>query len=167
MMYSNCKDIMETPANEVGFLKQGGLWVLAQAILLVAIVVWHVTPFASPANPIPYFGPLFLALGLGTIVASCLKLGKNLTPMPSPKSDAHLETTGIYSLIRHPIYAGLIFVAIAFYAMFPSFGQAYITVATMAFFGAKATREERWLRQKFPDYVEYMDRSWRFIPFFS
>jgi protein-S-isoprenylcysteine O-methyltransferase Ste14 len=37
----------------------------------------------------------------------------------------------------------------------------------MLFFGAKATREERWMRQRFPEYVEYMDRSWRFIPFFS
>ncbi len=158
---------METPAKDDGFLKKGGVWVILQGILLVAVLIWHFMPFASPAHQIPYFGPILVILGFILIFVACFQLGGNLSPMPVPKSNSELQTSGIYAMVRHPIYAGLILIAIGIYALFPSFGQGYLTVATMAFFGAKATREERWMRQRFPEYVEYMDRSWRFIPFFS
>ena len=35
-------------------------------------------------------------------------LGDALTPLPHPRADAELVESGIYRLVRHPIYGGLI-----------------------------------------------------------
>jgi protein-S-isoprenylcysteine O-methyltransferase Ste14 len=37
-------------------------------------------------------------------------------------------------------------------------------MALAPLFDAKARREERWLRQKFPEYAGYERRVWRFVP---
>ncbi len=56
-------------------------------------------------------GVLAGAMLLGGIVIgtiSVLKLGKALTPNPIPRLDGHLETRGLYALVRHPIYSAVL-----------------------------------------------------------
>ena len=50
-------------------------------------------------------GAAFLGRGL-------LDLGRNLTPVPRPREDAELVETGVYSLVRHPMYGALIVTAV-------------------------------------------------------
>ena len=46
--------------------------------------------------------------------------------------------------------------------------QAFIASQVLIpFFHAKARREERWLREQFPDYADYERRVPRFIPRFG
>lgn len=37
-----------------------------------------------------------------------LQLGRNFSPWPVPAEGTVLNTTGVYSLCRHPMYAGLV-----------------------------------------------------------
>ncbi|CAN0399397.1 unnamed protein product, partial [Ectocarpus sp. 13 AM-2016] len=37
-----------------------------------------------------------------------LQLGRNFSPWPEPAEGGVLNTTGVYSLCRHPMYAGLV-----------------------------------------------------------
>jgi protein-S-isoprenylcysteine O-methyltransferase Ste14 len=51
---------------------------------------------------------------LGTVIAliAAVNLGKNLTPLPRPKENAELIQSGLYRLVRHPIYSGVIVLSI-------------------------------------------------------
>jgi protein-S-isoprenylcysteine O-methyltransferase Ste14 len=111
--------------------------------------------------------PLGLVLiGVGILIAtiSAVQLGTNLTPLPHPKSDSELVTSGLYRIVRHPIYSGIIF-ATTGWALF---AQGLLTLAYAAilfmFFDIKSRREEVWLLERFPEYKTYSQRVRKLIP---
>jgi protein-S-isoprenylcysteine O-methyltransferase Ste14 len=62
---------------------------------------------------------LTIIFGLGAMLLlgrSLLDLGQNLTPLPHPRDDGQLVQTGIYGLVRHPLYSGVISLALAYTA---------------------------------------------------
>ena len=102
--------------------------------------------------------------GLGLLVAGLVTLGRSLSPFPVPTPGAQLRTTGVYRLVRHPIYAGLIALAGA-WAL--TSGSVLTVVATGALTGVllvKARFEEARLEARFPGYVSYAERTPRFVP---
>jgi protein-S-isoprenylcysteine O-methyltransferase Ste14 len=87
-----------------------------------------------------------------------------LTPFPKPSEGAKLVQHGIYRLMRHPLYVAVICTAVG-WSLFRFSWPAFAVSLTLAiFFDAKARHEERWLRQRFPDYLGYEQRVRRFIP---
>lgn len=150
-----------------GFLARGGAWVLAQAVLLglalVGPALWSWTYFLPLAAHLT-LGGVLLAIGLGLAMGGVLALGTSLTPLPHPKDDSQLKTEGVYRLVRHPIYGGLIFLVAGYAFIFPSFPECALAVATLLFFDRKATREERWLRMRYPDYPAYAKRTRKLLP---
>jgi len=56
---------------------------------------------------INYISNFLIILALIIIVFSAKDLGKSLSPMPRPKENSKLITSGIYKLFRHPIYYSL------------------------------------------------------------
>jgi protein-S-isoprenylcysteine O-methyltransferase Ste14 len=92
-------------------------------------------------------------------------LGENLTPFPAPRGDSTLVARGIYCLVRHPVYGGLV-VASGGVALFDGnpAGLAVAGVLT-AYLWAKAGFEERRLVARFPDYARYRTQvARRLIP---
>ena len=75
-----------------------------------------------------------------------------------------LVTEGPYGLVRHPLYASLIFVSFGWGLIRQSWPALAAALALAVFFNAKALREERWLREKFPEYAAYEQRVRRFVP---
>jgi len=92
-----------------------------------------------------------LFLGIGGIV----HLGSNLTPLPHPPDDSYLVTTGVYRLVRHPIYVGVLFLALAYALWRMSLWHGIGVLGLGWFFDRKATQEEQWLTAKFPEYTAY------------
>lgn len=107
---------------------------------------------------------LFLA-GLGLAVWARLYIGRNWgTPM-SQKDDPELVTSGPYRWIRHPIYSGIILAMIGTaVALSPLW---LVPVAILgAYFIYSATREERYMVERFPDtYPAYKRSTKMLIPF--
>jgi protein-S-isoprenylcysteine O-methyltransferase Ste14 len=110
-------------------------------------------------------GMALIALGLGLIVSGIVALGRNLAAVPRPKQGATLVERGPYRIVRHPMYAGAIFIA---------FGWALVVAGTLtlayagmvvAFLAIKTAREERWLREELAGYAAYERRVRRLIPF--
>ena len=103
--------------------------------------------------------------GAAVTLAGVASLGKSLTPLPRPKRSGKLVSTGPYRFVRHPIYSGVILAALG-WAAFRGRWLALVPAAALApFFDAKASREERWLLELFPDYRDYRARvSSRLIP---
>jgi protein-S-isoprenylcysteine O-methyltransferase Ste14 len=151
---------MRTP-----FLQKGGLWVLAQIALLLAIVIFGVAnqPAAkSPASRLA--GAVFLFAAAVCGLAGVRALGRNLTPFPKPPEQAQFIRHGIYGLIRHPLYTAVLCGAVGFSLFRQSWPALLVTPVLAAFLDAKAKREEIWLRARFPAYAAYARQVRRFLP---
>ncbi|MCB0155124.1 MAG: isoprenylcysteine carboxylmethyltransferase family protein [Anaerolineae bacterium] len=110
-------------------------------------------------------GILLGLLGLALALAGLFHLGANLTVVPYPKEDSSLVQSGVYSLVRHPIYSGLIIGAFGWGFLFTSTLTLLYALLLFLFFDIKSRREERWLAAKFPAYPAYQQRVRKLIPF--
>lgn len=164
--------------NDWGFTRKG--WrsgergeylVLLQGALLIGFVLLPVYRPASWAID----SALFLALrwgitallGLGAsvlIIKGLLDLGRNLTPLPYPKEKGELVQSGVYDIVRHPLYSGLIFAALSWSAFQLSLSHLIAAAILFAFFDTKARKEEAWLTEKYPEYLDYQQRVKKLIP---
>jgi protein-S-isoprenylcysteine O-methyltransferase Ste14 len=147
------------------FLQRGGLWVLGQGVLLGAVIVgslfWH-NEWQSLAPTLCGAGLLLIGAGCGW--AGTASLGRNLTPFPKPSASSSLVQAGIYGLIRHPLYLAVFFGAVGWALVWRSWPALLAALALAPLFDAKARLEERWLRQRFPEYAAYEQRVRRFVP---
>ncbi|PJF48656.1 MAG: isoprenylcysteine carboxylmethyltransferase family protein [Chloroflexi bacterium] len=153
------------------FGSRGEGWVVVQFTLLPLLLA--ATWLAPSGAPWP-LALGWLARGLGAIIAvgaaglftwGVAALGRNLTPNPKPLEDGHLVRTGAYALVRHPIYAGVIFGMLAIGLFLNSIVGLLSSVVLFIFFDLKSRREERWLREKYPEYADYCRRTRKLIPF--
>jgi len=146
------------------FLERGGGWVAGQFLLLATLLVLAgLHPGTGPAAW-RYAGALVLVVAAAVAVAGVQALGRNLTPFPKPADHAELVQHGIYSKIRHPLYAAVILAGFGWALVWLSWPALFAATALIPFFHAKSCREERFLRLKFPEYREYETRTHRFIP---
>ena len=145
-------------------------WVVGQMLLLLGVAASGATELGhlSLGSPVRVgglvAGPVLIFAG-GILVARALHdLGGSLAAVPRPKPDAALVETGIYRRIRHPIYAGLVFLALG-WALFSWSGVALLLALALAVvLDLKARLEERWLVARHPAYTSYSLRSNRFLP---
>ena len=87
-----------------------------------------------------------------------------MTPLPRPRAAGELVDTGVYSLVRHPIYGGLILAAFGWALSQASIVGAFLAAGLAAVLGLKSIREEAWLTDRYPTYPAYRDRTRRFFP---
>jgi protein-S-isoprenylcysteine O-methyltransferase Ste14 len=72
--------------------------------------------------------------------------------------------SGAYSLVRHPIYGGLILGA-AGWGLWTASPLALLGAVVLAvFFNLKSRREETWLADQFEEYDAYRSRTKRLLP---
>ena len=164
--------------NDWGFTRKG--WrsgergeylVLLQGALLIGFVL---LPIYRPTD-LNIGSPQLLylrwasALALGIIafvliIKGLQDLGRNLTPLPYPRENGQLVQLGVYSLVRHPLYSGLLFAAFSWTIFQLSLSHLIATAILFIFFDTKARREEAWLTEKYPEYSDYQQRVKKLIP---
>ena len=146
---------------------RGEGWFVIQVVLLAAVALAGVlgpnwSGLARALSAIA--GSVMMGGGLVLAVRGVHDLRSNLTVFPRPLAGAQLVDTGVFRLVRHPIYGGLIIGAFGWglvTASAPALGAA---VVLALFFRFKAAREEVWLREQFDAYDDYRARTRRFIP---
>jgi protein-S-isoprenylcysteine O-methyltransferase Ste14 len=106
-------------------------------------------------------------LGIAILLVSFINLGKSLTAHPMPLTIGTLKTTGLYAVVRHPIYLGLLMVAAGFTVNGASIWHISGFVGMSVLLHVKAGFEERLLRAAYPEYEAYARRVGRLIPKFS
>ena len=111
-------------------------------------------------------GPATLAVGLYVVVRGIVDLGaENLVPWLKPPKSARLKTDGMYALMRHPIYSGLVLTSLGYSAVTHSPERLVLTCALFYFLTRKAAEEEKYLLDKFgKDYEAYAATVKAFIP---
>lgn len=86
----------------------------------------------------------------------------NVAPVPS--DSGALVETGLYAQIRHPIYTGVMVGAFGAAVAHGDITAFLMAGALVVFFTLKSLYEEALLRQRYPDYADYMTRTGRFLP---
>jgi protein-S-isoprenylcysteine O-methyltransferase Ste14 len=152
---------------------QRGEWYVVVQVGLFALVVLGPRSLPGwPSWPMPYsrvamaLGLLLMAWGALLAAAALMRLGQNdsLTALPYPRDEGRLVESGPYGLVRHPIYSGLISGAFG-YALWVNGWLTLVYAALLfAFFDVKSRREERWLAERFSDYVQYSTRVRKLVP---
>ena len=103
--------------------------------------------------------------GVTLLTLGGLDLGRFLTPLPKPRDEHALVTTGVYSALRHPMYGGLL-LACAGLAI-ASGDEARLALAAALFWvlDQKASYEEEWLEQRYgAAYEQYRRRVKKLVP---
>ena len=134
------------------------LGLLAAIFLLPSGHAWTAPAWLKTgARVLEIAGIVVLGVGL-------LNLGPCGTPLPTPVQDGELRSTGLYRYVRHPIYAGVMALAVGFTIPSGSLAIATATLALVAWLVLKARWEERRLEMRYPAYAAYAARTPRFIP---
>ena len=105
-----------------------------------------------------------VAAGLVVMVVAGTALGRGLTAAPLPNAHAELRTSGLYRLVRHPIYSGLLLAAAALTAGTGSVPRLVVLVLLGLLLTFKARWEEVRLARRFEGYAAYAARTPRFVP---
>jgi protein-S-isoprenylcysteine O-methyltransferase Ste14 len=147
------------------FGKRGEWWVFLQILIFISIAASANYFTVSVALSLRIIGIILLITGgiLGS--TGILYLGRNLTPFPRPKDDTRLVFHGVYKIVRHPIYSGLIFGTFGWSLIIGSLIGLVLSFVLFLFFDLKSRREEAWLIERFPEYSDYRKRAKKLIPF--
>jgi len=103
-------------------------------------------------------------VGLLVAILAILQLNKNLSPFPTPKDHSVLLQNGLFKLVRHPIYTGLIFLFFGYSIYQDSKYKLIITLLLLILFHFKTQYEEQQLQIKFPEYKTYKTKTGKFFP---
>ncbi|HLJ61400.1 MAG TPA: isoprenylcysteine carboxylmethyltransferase family protein [bacterium] len=137
---------------------------------LIAFIPLDVFRFRLMGEP----GVLVSSLGLVLFVAGwwiiALGLRENAFAAPVVKLQAERHQTvidtGVYAVVRHPMYAGGILFFVGMPLWLGSYAAALLASVPIATVVARATIEERFLRRELAGYDAYMARTrYRLIPF--
>jgi 2-amino-4-hydroxy-6-hydroxymethyldihydropteridine diphosphokinase len=137
------------------FAARGGWWVVAQGVVLVACVVALMDEPGTPTVLMSVVGAVVVCAGAVQVLLGLRYLGTNLTPYPQPLATAHLVARGVYRLVRHPIYGGIVMMMIGAGLFRSSVSAVAVGLVGGVFFWFKARFEERRLRCHYPGYAEY------------
>jgi len=140
--------------------------VLLQFVLIILLVL---TPrqenaYGAASEIVGMVGLAFIAIGSIVLLVSFLGLGNALTALAIPKDNGTLVTTGIYSRVRHPIYFALLLMSFGILLDAGYWPQIIVVMLLYALLSNKADFEESLLRERYPQYKQYAERTPRFFP---
>jgi protein-S-isoprenylcysteine O-methyltransferase Ste14 len=144
----------------------GWALVIIQIILLVLFVLLPKRRgLLMPPDVLDVLGIVLMVGGLAVVIISLIRLGGAVTPTPVPQENSSLRTGGIYAIIRHPIYVGILIAALGFTLAVGSLWQVMLLAILMAFFYAKAFWEDRLLAERYGvAWFDYADHVGGFFP---
>ena len=153
---------------------------LADRVLLVALVatfyalivfipldVFRFRLLGRPGLPVATLGLLLFVAGWA-IIALALRANAFAAPVVRHQEErGHVVVDrGPYRVVRHPMYAGAIPVAVGMALWLGSYAAAMLAVAPIAVLVLRVRAEERFLRRELPGYDAYTQQvRWRLIPF--
>jgi protein-S-isoprenylcysteine O-methyltransferase Ste14 len=139
-------------------------WLLvALQFALIALLAITTQPLATTAANAIAFALVIGATFVGFGALASNRPG-NFNVRPELKDGARLVTDGIYAHVRHPMYLAVLLAMAAAIAADPRIWRIALWLALLAVLIAKAQREERYLRARFAQYADYMQRTARLLP---
>lgn len=141
--------------------KRGEIWVIGQILCTLAILF----PPLNISGMFKALGWISCALGVLLMGISLSTLGRSLSPLPLPRENSELVTSGVYGLARHPMYGGLLLGCIGLSIITMNEVRFLVTCLLWWLVEQKSALEERALEEKFKDYADYKVKVKKFFPF--
>jgi len=147
---------------------RGAGWVWLQfAVMGVVVGLGFVPPHWPEAAQRTLSALAAVVAVLGGLIAvwASWTLGRGFTAYPKPPESGALIERGPYRVVRHPVYAGGLLFFLG-YSLYSSVWALAATCALGVVWALKARVEERFLRERYPDYDGYAARvRYRLAPF--
>lgn len=161
-----------------GIIQKGQpLWDRVLVILLVVSFVgqivfipldafrFHLLP--KPSGLVSVFG-LALYIAGWWIMTLAMKVNPFAVPVVRLQQDRHQQVidTGVYAVVRHPMYAGFIPMVVGPALWLESYFAALLAVVPIAVLAVRSVFEERFLKRELKGYEAYTEKvRYRLIPF--
>jgi protein-S-isoprenylcysteine O-methyltransferase Ste14 len=128
--------------------------------------VWHWHLLAVPPLWVRGFGLVAFTCGWGIVYLALRANAFALTVVRLQQDRAHaVAEHGIYSIVRHPMYLGLLGVMTGLALALGSLAGVVAAVVPGAILALRIVVEEQLLRESLPGYVAYAGRvRWRLLP---
>jgi protein-S-isoprenylcysteine O-methyltransferase Ste14 len=139
-------------------------WVVVQIALFVLYGLALAWGASASWGVWRWLGAPLVAMGAWVGLAALRMHGRKLTPLPEPNPALGLQRTGVYTVIRHPMYTGLLLSAFGLAILAQKPLAIAAAGALTVFFNLKAREEERRLQRCYPDYADYQRATGRFLP---
>jgi protein-S-isoprenylcysteine O-methyltransferase Ste14 len=134
--------IMPLDARRFGWSPAFPFWAKASGTLLLILAVYIV----------------FEALKENTFAAPVVKMQK--------ERGQKVISTGLYAIVRHPMYAGAVLLFIAAPLLLGSVWGLWLGLLLIVTIGVRSLGEEAMLKEELEGYRDYMQKvKWRMIPF--
>jgi protein-S-isoprenylcysteine O-methyltransferase Ste14 len=135
-----------------------------------AFIPFDVFRFHLMGPPAAVVSALGLALFVAGWAVMSLALRENAFAAPivkyQPERRQGVIDTGVYAIVRHPMYAGAIPLMIGMPLWLQSYASAVLALAPIAILAVRIPIEEKLLRRELPGYAAYAEKvRSRLIPF--
>jgi protein-S-isoprenylcysteine O-methyltransferase Ste14 len=105
-------------------------------------------------------------MGVAVRLLALQKLGKQFSAYVTLQEEHELVQSGIYGIVRHPLYLSLLLAGPGFALIFRSLLVWPILALTLAFITTRIRQEERLLAAEFgAAFYQYRNRTWTLLPF--
>ncbi len=147
---------------------------LLPVILLVGLALIAFLPYAdrrglltfAASDGLRWLGLTLYVAGNALAFAAVKTLGKQYSVYVTLQDEHRLVTSGIYGLIRHPIYLRALLVFLGLPLIFRSWLFLVLLPLGGLFVAARIRAEEKLLAERFgAEFEAYRRRTWRLVPF--
>ena len=132
--------------------------------------IWAAIDDTSALAAQLYYGTLWAfaiiaVVAFGLTVSCWIRMGKNWSMAVRPDKDTELITDGLFSAVRHPIYALSLLLMICTTVVICNWQMMIVAIIHCSMLVLKSWNEERYLVGVHgQQYVDYLSRTNRFLP---
>ena len=111
-----------------------------------------------------YTGLAISSIAISLFVSAKISLGVNYSHCYNQKKPSKIVDTGLYTLVRHPLYSSNILLILSVLIISGSYLILINLFLIILFYTISAFREEKYLINRFPEYRVYSKKTGMFIP---
>jgi len=136
-------------------------------LIFIPLDVFRFHLLRKPSEFVSLFG-LMLYIAGWWIMTLAMKVNPFAVPVVRLQGERHQRVidTGIYAVVRHPMYAGFIPMVVGPALWLESYVAALLAIVPIAVLTVRSVFEERFLKRELKGYDAYVERvRYRLIPF--
>lgn len=132
--------------------------------MFATALIEYVSLQTRPAPTFLIVGTLLATTGIVIRVRGHLELKGAFSPYVEKSEDQKLVQSGMYATIRHPMYVGANLLFVGMPMVLGAKWAWLFSALALAGVIVRIHREEEFLTREFPDYADYIQRTWRLLP---
>jgi protein-S-isoprenylcysteine O-methyltransferase Ste14 len=139
-------------------------WYLSLAAMLMVSVLDHRFGWSSVPTAICLIGDVLTAVGLGVVMLVAIQ-NSGAAATVRVEADQKLISTGLYGLVRHPMYTGNVIMMIGIPLALGSYWGLVFVMAGPIALAVRIRDEEKLLKEELDGYREYTQKvRYRLVP---